>query len=421
MLACLLAFVLACLLACNEASDSPPADGASPVTGAGSPAPAGGGGQIAPPAAGSAGAAVGMAGSSAVAGAGAGSGGAPVAGQAGQSPPAVDGGADAATSDGSMPAPALDANATVMPHPSWDCGMPEGIPAPSSGMLAFEAELTVGEIHDLGETQFGRRQQIDVTGGTVHGPEIDGRFLTGGVEYQLSLVNGVQEVEGVHVLRTDDNAPIYLRTCAVAPGAGEETRVVADFEAGSSGGYAWLNTGGFVGTRTFDAAQRTLRFSLYRVEAAPAGAAVVRVTEPDGLVQQTWACKVASGTPGTEVYRETVGIGGSISVGASKRGTRNVIPITGGTFSGRLKGEILAGGGDYQLFGAAFELDARYTLRTDDDQLIIVRNCGPVGGLVPVFEASKSGPYAWLNANTWLSSDPGISVGAVNLTIYETR
>jgi hypothetical protein len=82
---------------------------------------------------------------------------------------------------------------------------------------------------------------------------------------------------------------------------------------------------------------------------------------------------------------------------------------------------VLVGGGDYQLLGSAFELDARYTLHTDDDELIIVRNCGPVGALVPVFEARKDGPYAWLNANTWLSSDPGITVGAVNLTIYEKQ
>jgi hypothetical protein len=38
-----------------------------------------------------------------------------------------------------------------------------------------------------------------------------------------------------------------------------------------------------------------------------------------------------------------------------------------------------------------------------------------------VFEASKTGKYAWLNENNWLSSDPGLGLGAVNLTIYEIR
>ena len=82
---------------------------------------------------------------------------------------------------------------------------------------------------------------------------------------------------------------------------------------------------------------------------------------------------------------------------------------------------MLAGGADYQLIGSEFVLDARYTLHTDDDELIIVRNCGPVGGLVPVFETRADGPYAWLNANTWLSSNPSVSIGAVNLTIYDKQ
>ena len=38
-----------------------------------------------------------------------------------------------------------------------------------------------------------------------------------------------------------------------------------------------------------------------------------------------------------------------------------------------------------------------------------------------MFETSKDGKYAWLNENKWLSSDPGLGVGAVNLTIYETQ
>lgn len=120
------------------------------------------------------------------------------------------------------------------------------------------------------------------------------------------------------------------------------------------------------------------------------------------------------------VYMESVGIGaGSVAVGASKRGTRNIIPITGGTTSGRVAGTVLSGGADYQILGTTFELDARYTLRANDGELVIVRNCGPIGALVPVFETRTDGPYAFLNANTWLSSDPSVGAGVVNLTIYE--
>jgi hypothetical protein len=58
-------------------------------------------------------------------------------------------------------------------------------------------------------------------------------------------------------------------------------------------------------------------------------------------------------------------------------------------------------GGDYQLaIGDALTLDARYLLELEDGELVMVRNCGAVGALVPTFEARVDGPYAWLNATT---------------------
>src|SRR5690606_12859275 len=108
--------------------------------------------------------------------------------------------------------------------------------------------------------------------------------------------------------------------------------------------------------------------------------------------------------------------GASINIGASKRGNRNIIPITGGTTSGRVTGKILNGGADYQLGG----LDARYTLAPDDGEFIIVRNCGS-GGLVPVFEARVDGPYAFLNENKYLSSGPAVSGSSVSITFYEKK
>ena len=147
----------------------------------------------------------------------------------------------------------------------------------------------------------------------------------------------------------------------------------------------------------------------------------VRVTDPAGVPNQTWDCEAPTGTKTTTAYAESVGIGSSISVGASKRGTRNVVPITGGMTSGKIQGSVLAGGADFQLSASAFELHARYTLQTSDGELIVVRNCGPLGALVPVFETRTDGGYAWLNTNRWLSSDPSAEAGVVNLTIYDTQ
>lgn len=55
-------------------------------------------------------------------------------------------------------------------------------------------------------------------------------------------------------------------------------------------------------------------------------------------------------------------------IGLNSRGKRRIIPITGGTVSGRVNGRVMAGGADFQLVVSATsaDLDARYMLQLDD-------------------------------------------------------
>jgi hypothetical protein len=60
-------------------------------------------------------------------------------------------------------------------------------------------------------------------------------------------------------------------------------------------------------------------------------------------------------------------------IGATPNGRLSIFPITGGSFEGeRLRGTVLAGGGDWVTAkaGGSLELDARVTLQTDDGALI---------------------------------------------------
>jgi hypothetical protein len=102
-------------------------------------------------------------------------------------------------------------------------------------------------------------------------------------------------------------------------------------------------------------------------------------------------------------------------------GERRIIPIIGGRFEGlRMRGEILPGGADWQTVAAdgTAILEARYTMRTDDNALIYVRNTGLRHGppavlaaiargeqvdpskyyfrATPTFETGDK-KYAWLN------------------------
>lgn len=109
------------------------------------------------------------------------------------------------------------------------------------------------------------------------------------------------------------------------------------------------------------------------------------------------------------VVQLRVHIDSAYTVGHTPHGKRIVIPITGGTFEGpRLKGTILPGGADYQLAttdGKRTELEAIYSIQTNDGTCIHVRNRGLVYDdhssyyfmAAPQFEAPADSPYAWLN------------------------
>lgn len=79
------------------------------------------------------------------------------------------------------------------------------------------------------------------------------------------------------------------------------------------------------------------------------------------------------------LYHAEVTIDAPLVVGELAAGTRRVIPITGGTFRGsRLAGRVLPGGADWQMLRRddVTEVEARYTLQTDDGALIEVINWG---------------------------------------------
>src|SRR5438132_14025789 len=68
-----------------------------------------------------------------------------------------------------------------------------------------------------------------------------------------------------------------------------------------------------------------------------------------------------------------VKVAGAQKIGPVPHGTRLTAPITDGHFEGpRLRGKVLAGGGDWTLLrgDGVLELDLRLTLETDDGALI---------------------------------------------------
>jgi len=144
-------------------------------------------------------------------------------------------------------------------------------------------------------------------------------------------------------------------------------------------------------------------------------------------------------TPQMEfVMQLIVTLGETYSLGDTPHGKRTVVPITGGTFQGPdIKGTILNGGADYQLANTAChrtELEAIYSIQTDDGVPIHVRNRGIIysgpdkGGkpslyfkAAPQFEAPNDSKYAWLNNALYVCAPAPSQPGTVTLNVWRVK
>ncbi len=131
-----------------------------------------------------------------------------------------------------------------------------------------------------------------------------------------------------------------------------------------------------------------------------------------------------------------------VAVGTGPAGTRQIYDVTGGSFEGpRLKGTLLASGGDWLLIGndGVGRLDVRATFETQDGALIYLQYCGVIvmneavtralsaGGETqygdtyfmtqPRFETGHP-DYAWLNSVVAVAEGRALP-NAVEYRVYE--
>ncbi|CUH64350.1 hypothetical protein TG4357_01227 [Thalassovita gelatinovora] len=118
-------------------------------------------------------------------------------------------------------------------------------------------------IREMGAGQAGQRRIIPIIGGWVEGPDVTGKILNLGADWQTIWSNGVAELDTRYAIETNDGAIIEIRNYGYRHGPqdviaaiarGEEVapnayymRTHARLESGDPR-YAWVNRTLFVGT-----------------------------------------------------------------------------------------------------------------------------------------------------------------------------
>jgi len=77
--------------------------------------------------------------------------------------------------------------------------------------FAFAIRAAVGPIQDFGRTARGHRRVIDILGGEVFGPRLEGRILPGGADWQIVRPDGTIEVVARYTIRSKIGASIYVQ------------------------------------------------------------------------------------------------------------------------------------------------------------------------------------------------------------------
>jgi len=146
--------------------------------------------------------------------------------------------------------------------------------------FAFEFRVTLSPAVVVGDTAFGHRQFIPITGGKIAGPKLTGAVLSGGWDYQLGLADGCSMLSADYFIRAQDGAIIHVLNegmfCRPDGTGSARSYFRPRFEA-PKGPHEWLTRGTFVASLEVEpptqtssgstpAALNAIRLKFYQVQ-----------------------------------------------------------------------------------------------------------------------------------------------------------
>ena len=115
-------------------------------------------------------------------------------------------------------------------------------------VLAYEATALLEETIPHGATPYGERFRVPIIGGSFAGPDIRGRIIPGGADWQLKRADGYLELVADYFMETDDNVLIKVTNRGLVQTAGGNYAMTTPRFEAPMGKYGWLNQFIFAGT-----------------------------------------------------------------------------------------------------------------------------------------------------------------------------
>ncbi len=137
-------------------------------------------------------------------------------------------------------------------------------------VLVYDAVALLEETIPHGRTLMGERFRVPIIGGSFEGPDIRGRILPGGSDWQLRRADGFLELVADYFIETDDKVLIQVTNRGLLhlpspDGPATYAMSTPRFEA-PMGKYDWLNQHVFAGTvAPGEGQQPSVRLSIYKL------------------------------------------------------------------------------------------------------------------------------------------------------------
>jgi hypothetical protein len=94
----------------------------------------------------------------------------------------------------------------------------------------FRIDADLGEIVEAGVTPYGGRRVIEILRGTVDGPRLKGRILSGGSDWQIIRRDNVADIQARYVIETESGARVLVRSDGLRHGPADVLARIAQGE-----------------------------------------------------------------------------------------------------------------------------------------------------------------------------------------------